>query len=80
MCFPTLHGRGISDVYPEREHSALANELFYVSRYQPRYFESEYGERGTRASYNYSRLKDDADILGRGLPRKLSSTAKATVA
>lgn len=29
-----------------------------------------------RRSYNYSRLKDDADILGRGLLRKLSSIAR----
>lgn len=54
---------------------------YFTSQDTCRYFESDYGTGekrrvGGHESYNYSRLKDDADILGRGLPRKLSSTAR----
>lgn len=54
-----------------------ANELFYVLRYLPVFRKRlRGGEEGMRRSYNYSRLKDDADILGWGLSRKLSSIAR----
>lgn len=77
MCFLGAARDGIEEPgLPGRVCCERSQMNYFTSQDTSRYFESDYGEQGTRESYNYSRLKDDADILGRGLPRKLSSTAR----